>query len=160
MKCGYSVGVGADVSLAANTTQTILGVLSGSAFGLQLKKIGLGARGSGSSAPTAVPLLVEICYCTFATNTPGTNSTSETPIQTYGRVIAHGVTAASAWSSEPTVLSVWDEFALHPQQMMKEGLPFGEEYDTDVSDGFAMRVTNPSGNPTVIMRPSFHWERI
>lgn len=160
MGCGYSVGVGADISLAANTTQSILGVLSGSAFGLCLKKVSLGARGSGSSAPTAVPLLVEICYCTFATNTPGTNSTSETPAQTYGRLIAHGVTAASAWTAEPTALTVLDEFALHPQQMMKEGLPFSEEYDCDVSDGFVMRVTNPTGNPTVTMRPMFHWERI
>jgi hypothetical protein len=158
--CGYSVGVGADVSLAANTTQSILGVFSGSTFGLALKKISLGSRGSGSSAPTAVPLLVEICYSTFATNPPGTNSTSETPLQTYGRVIAHGTTAASAWSAEPTVLTVLDEFALHPQQGFKESFPLGEEFDSDVSDGFVMRVTNPSGNPTVIMRPMLHWERI
>ena len=160
MKCGYSVVVGADVSVAAGATKTVLGVLSGTAFGLHLKKLGLGNRGSGSSIPTAEPLLVEICYCTFATNPPGTASTSETPVQTYGRVIAHGVTAASNWTTEPTVLSVWDEFPLHPQQMMKEGLPFGEEFDTDVSDGFVIRITNPAANPAVTMRPALHWERI
>jgi len=154
------VGVGADVSLTANTTKSILGVKSGAAFGLKLKKISLGARGSGSTAPTAVPLLVEVCYATFATNGPGTNSTSETPAQTYGRVIAHGVTAASEWSAEPTVLTVLDEYALHVQQMMKEGLPFSEEYDCAVAEGFVLRVTNPTGNPTVVMRPMFHWERV
>ncbi len=163
MANGYSVGVGADISLAAAVTQSILGIRSGATFGLKLKKIGLGSRGSGSTVPTAVPMLVEICYCTYATNgTAGTNNTSETAsiAQTYGRVIANGMTAMSAWTSEPTALTVLDEFALHPQQLVKEGLPFAEEYDCDVSHGFVMRVTNPTGNPTVTMRPMFHVERI
>lgn len=163
MKCGYSVGVGADISLGVGTTQSILGIRSNAAFGLHLKKVSLAARGSGSSAPTATPLLVEICHCTFATNgTAGTNNTSETTgiVQTYGRTLTHGMTAMSAWTSEPTALSILDEFALHPQQLMKEGLPFGEEYDCGLSEGFVMRVTNPAGNPTVTMRPMFHVERI
>lgn len=160
MSCGYAVGVGADASLAAATTKSLLGVRAGASFGIKLKKISMGSRGSGSTIPTAIPLLIEICYCTFATNPPGTNSASETPAQTYGRTIAHGMTAASEWSTEPTVLTVLDEYSLHPQQMMKEGLPFGEEFDADVSNGFVMRVTNPTGNPTVPLRPMFHVERI
>jgi len=160
MSCGYSVGVGADVSLAANTVQSILGVRANAAFGLKLKKYGFAARGSGSTAPTAIPLLVELCRATFATNAPGTNSTSETPVQTYGLVIVHGVTAASAWTAEPTVLAVLDEFSIHPQQMMKEGLAFGAEYEAGLSEGFVLRVSNPTGNPTVPLRPMFHWERI
>jgi hypothetical protein len=158
--CGYSVNVGADISLAANVTQSILGVKSGAAFGLIVKKLSLGSRASGSTAPTAIPLLVEVCYCTWATNSPGTASTSETPSQTYGRVLAHGTTAASAWSTEPTALTVLDEFALHPQQGYKEAFPLGEEFDCDLAHGFVIRVTNPTTNPTVIMRPSLHWERI
>lgn len=161
MGCGYSVGVGADISLAANTTQSILGIRAGASFGLKLKKVSLGSRGSGSSIPTAVPLLVEVCSCTFATNgTAGTNNTSETVIQTYGRVLASGMTAMSAWTAEPTVLTILDEYSLHPQQLMKEGLPFSEEFDCDLNNGFVMRVTNPTGNPTVTMRPMFHVERI
>jgi hypothetical protein len=160
MACGYSVGVGADVSLAANVVQSILGVRANAAFGIKLKKVGMSSRGSGSTIPTAVPLLIELCRATFATNAPGTASTSETPVQTYGLVIAHGVTAASAWSAEPTVLTVLDEFSLHPQQMMKEGLAFGAEYEAGLSEGFVLRVTNPTGNPSVPLRPMFHWERI
>lgn len=162
MACGYSVGVGADVVLAANTVQSILGVRANAAFGIKLRKVSLGSRGSGSTVPTAIPLLVELCRATFATNPPATNSTTETPVQTYGLVIAHGVTAASAWTAgnEPTVLTVLDEFTLHPQQMMKEGLPFSGEYEAGLSEGFVLRVSNPTGNPSVPLRPMFHWERI
>jgi hypothetical protein len=159
--CGYSVGVGADISLAANVTQSILGIRSGASFGLVLKKMSLGSRGSGSTAPTAVPLLVEVCSCTFATNgTAGTNNTAETVLQTYGRVLTSGMTAMSAWTAEPTVLNVLDEFALHVQQSYKEGFPLGEEFDCDLNNGFVIRVTNPTGNPTVLMRPMVHVERI
>lgn len=152
-KAGYSVGVGADVTLSAATIKTVLGVKSGAAFGLDLYKLGISFDGIVS---TAEPVLVELCYCTWATNGPGTNSTSETPIQGYGRVLAHGVTAASNWTSEPTVLTVLDEWKLHPQMGMKEYIPLGQTFDCALGEGFAIRCTAPA---TVDCRPMLFWER-
>jgi hypothetical protein len=163
MPCGYSLGVGADISLNANTVQTVLGIhVDSTECGICLKKVGLSARGSGSTAPTAIPVLIELGRCTFATNSPGTNSTAETVVQTYGlRITASGAfNGGSAWTSEPTVITVIDEFTMHIQQMMKEGLPFSEEPDAAPSEGFVLRITNPTGNPTVPFRPMFHFERI
>lgn len=153
-KCGYSVVVGADVTLTAATAKSVLGIKSGAAFGLDLYKIGISFDGVSS---TAVPVLVELCYCTWATNSPGTNSTSETPAQGYGRVLAHGITAASNWTTEPTVLSVLDEWKLHPQMGMKEWIPLDHTLDCAFGEGFVIRCTADAG---VDARPSAFWNRI
>lgn len=55
---------------------------------------------------TAAPITIEFGNCTFATNGPGTNSTSVTPITTNGRTETIQATAAKLWSTEPTVISV------------------------------------------------------
>jgi hypothetical protein len=153
-KAGYSVGVGADVALVAATAKTILGIKSGAAFGLDLKKASISFDGKVS---TNEPVVVELCYCTWATNGPGTNSTTETPIQWYGRVLAHGITAASAWSAEPTVISVLDEFLIHPQTGVMIPIPLGDTPDCALGEGFALRCTAPDA---VNARAGLYWERM
>ena len=74
----YSVGTSAAVALAAATAKTILGVKSHANHGLSLVKVELAFDGATAAA---VPVLVEVCYCTWATNSPGTNSTSRTTAQ-------------------------------------------------------------------------------
>jgi hypothetical protein len=152
-KCGYTVAVGADVALAAATAKTVLGVKSGAAFGLDLQKISVTFDGVTS---TAEPVLVELCYSTWATNSPGTNSTSETEVQVYGRVIADGTTAASNWTAEPTALTVLDEFLIHPQTGLKEYIPLGFTPDCAVDHGFVIRCTAPA---IVNCRAGLWWER-
>jgi hypothetical protein len=145
MRALYKADVGADVALTAATARSVLGIRAGATFGLDLAMWAVEGRASGSSAPTFEPMLCELCYCTFATNaTPGTNNTSETPVQLAGRVMAHGMTAMSAWTAgnEPTVLTVLDEYPLHPQQGMKEFMGLGQEFDTDLNHGFVIRVTS------------------
>lgn len=154
MKCGYSVGVGADVSLSAGVAKSILGIKSGAAFGLDVYKLGVSFDGVSS---TAEPVLLELCYATFATNSPGTNSTSETPVQGYGRVLAHGITAASNWTTEPTALTVLDEWKLHPQMSMKEWIPLDHTFDCAFGEGFVIRATAPAAVDT---RPMLFWNRI
>ena len=57
------------------------------------------------------PCLIEVCTATFATNSPGTNSTSVTPAKTQPDIDATiQATAAKLWSSEPTVLTAVDIF--------------------------------------------------
>jgi hypothetical protein len=143
VKAGYSILTGAEVSLSAATTKTVLGVKSHANFGLDLTMVGIHALASGTSAPGFEPILVELIYCTWATNSPGTNSTSVTPIQEYGRSIAVGFTAARSWSSEPTaVTSIIDEFMVHPQTGWQVWRPFGATPDCAVSEGFVLRCNS------------------
>ncbi len=137
----YSVGTSAAVALAAATAKTILGVKSHANHGLSLVKVELAFDGATAAA---VPVLVEVCYCTWATNSPGTNSTSRTPAQRSGRVLAFSGTAGSNWTAEPTALTALEEFLVHPQTGYKDPVPLGTEPDCAVSEGFAIRCTAPA----------------
>ena len=153
-KCGYSIQTGGAVALSAATAKTILGVKSGAAFGLEMQYFSVAFDGVTASA---VPVLIEVCYCTFATNAPGTNSTTITPVQNYGRVIAHGTTAAKTWTTEPTVISVLDEFLMTPNGgLVKWQWPLGQCPDSALSEGFAIRCTAPA---IVNVRASMDLER-
>lgn len=137
----YIVKTEADVALVAATLKYVLGIKSGAAFGLELLKVGVAFFGT---SPTNEPVLVELCYSTWATNSPGTASTSVTPQQVTGRVLAHGTTAAKDWSSTPTAITVLDEFALHPQQSRDEWLPIDSSWDCGLSEGYVIRMTAPN----------------
>jgi hypothetical protein len=143
-KAGYSAITGADVALAAATAKSILGLKSGAAFGIDLIGVSCAFDQSGAGASTNEPVLVEVCYCTFATNSPGTASTTVTPLQKYGRVLAHGTTAARTWTTEPTALTVIDEFLVHPQSGFKEWIPLGNSPDCAFAEGFVIRCTAPN----------------
>lgn len=151
-KAGYSAVTQADVALVAGTPKTVLGVLAPATFGTDLTSFEIGLLGNTAGQ---VPGRVELCYATFATNPPGTNSTSATVQQTYGRVIAAGFTAAYDWSVEPTVLSVLQVWPLAVTGgLVIYDLPVS--YDSDVADGFVLRVTSPN---IVNVRASLHIER-
>lgn len=153
-KAGYTATTGAAVTLGAGTAKSVLGVRAGASFGLDLKKLRVSFAGVTA---TAVPVLVELCYATFATNAPGTASTSVTPAQAYGRTIAHGVTAARNWTTEPTVLTVLDEWLLTPAGgLAVYDIPLGDTPDSAVSEGFVLRLNAPAGVDT---RAAMQWER-
>jgi hypothetical protein len=152
----YAVAAGADVALTAATAKSVLGAKAHANSGLILKMISIAFDQSGSSAPTNEPITVELCYATFATQSPGTASTSETPIQWSGRVMTVGFTAASAWTSEPTALTVLDEFLVHPQSGFKEYYPLGDEPECTLAEGFVLRVTAPNA---VNCRPAMRVSR-
>jgi hypothetical protein len=153
-KCGYSVPTGGTVALAAATTKTVLGVKGHANFGLDLKKARIGFDGVTASA---VVVTVELCYCTFATNSPGTASTSITPAQGYGRVTAAGFTAAKNWTAEPTAITVLDEITLDPNKgLLVYDFPLGDTPDSAVAEGFVYRCTAPAA---VNLRGTFWVER-
>lgn len=144
MRAQYNLIPGADISLVADTAKTVLAIRAGTAFALELLGYSVSLRDTGASAPTNEPVLVELCTCTFATNsTPGTGNTTETPVQVSGRVMAHGMTAFSASTSEPTVITPFDEFTLHGQQTIKEWFPLGCEADCALNEGYVIRMTSP-----------------
>lgn len=152
-KQGYSA-VATAVVASTTAAKTIIGVKSNAAFGIDLRKIAIGF--DGVTAANA-PVLVELVYATFATNAPGTNSTSVTPAQTYGRVIASGVTAAVNWTAEPTVLTVLKQYLLTPNGglVIEEFAP-DHGFDTALGEGLAIRVT---AAVTVGVRATMEWER-
>lgn len=153
-KAGYSIVTGGAVALSAATAKSILGVKSHANFGLDLKKFKVGFDGVTASA---VPVLVELGYCTFATNSPGTNSTSVTPAQLYGRSITVGATAAKTWTTEPTVITVLGEWLLTPNGgLVFYDFPLGDTPDSAVSEGFVIRCTAPA---TVNVRATMEFER-
>ena len=154
MKTGYSCSTEAAVALVAATPKTVIGARGGAAFGLDL--IGFRVAFDGVTA-SAVPVLIELCYATFATNAPGTNSTAITVDTVYGRAIAHGMGAARAWTVEPTVLTPIDEWLLTPNGgLVIVNIPRDRTPDTAVGEGFALRMNAPAN---VNVRASMTFER-
>lgn len=150
----YKAGTEGAVALAAATAKSVWGVSGTSGFGVDLQKLRIGFDGVTASA---VPVLVELCYATFATNAPGTNSTSATVTQTLGRTITPGFTAAKNWTTEPTVLTVLDDWLLTPAGgLVLYDWPLGTSPDSAVSQGFVVRCTAPA---IVNVRVSGHFGR-
>lgn len=154
---GYSVTTEGAVALTAATAKSILGVKAHANSGLQLKGFMVAFDGVTASD---VPALVDICYSTFASNSPGTNSTGTTEMQTYGRVLAAGFTGAHTWTAanEPTVLTVFKQFLLAPDKgVIAYQWPLGQEPDCALAEGFVIRVNAPA---TVSVRATLDVERI
>src|SRR6266571_3010821 len=95
-------------SAAASTAKTIIGVKAHANSGIDLQGFWISQSGVVASDG---PTLIEICYCTWATNSPGTNSSSTTPNQISGRVLTAGFTSGKTWTGEPTALTVLWAFA-------------------------------------------------
>ena len=143
------------MALAAATAKTIIGAKAHANSGLQLKGYEISFDGVTAAD---VPVLVEICYATFATNSPGTASTSTTVKQKYGRVLTAGFTAGKTWTTEPTTLTVFKEFLLAPDKgFIAFQYPLGQEPDSALAEGFAIRCTAPAA---VNVRGGLDLERI
>jgi hypothetical protein len=156
-KAGYSIVTGGAVSLSASTAKSVLGVRSADDFGIDLKKIWWGFTGTTASE---APVVCELCYATFATNAPGTNSTTLTApavTQLYGRAITHGVAAAKNWTTEPTVLTVLTEIPLTPNGgTLLYDAPLGDTPDCAPDHGFVLRFTAAA---SVSVRATMIFER-
>ncbi len=155
-KAGYTLPMGAPVALSAGVAKTALCVICPAQFGIDLTKMRLGFDGVTASA---VPVLVEFCDSTLATNsTPGTNNTTGTVTQVYGRAITAGFTGFYASTSEPTVLTRYDSWTLTPNGgLVIYDWPLGSTHDTPVSAGIALRLNAPAA---VNANGAFWFERI
>lgn len=152
-KSGYAITTGGQ-SAVTSTPACALGVKGNAAFGVDLKGFWVDFDGVTSSN---VPALVELGAVTFATNSPGTNSTSVTPTQLYGRLLTHGFTAAKTWTTEPTVITVLDAFALDPNKgLFRYDWPLGETPDSALAEGFVLRITATNN---VNIRAGMRFER-
>lgn len=147
------------VALAAATTaKTIWGVLGDAGHGIDL--LGLAFSLDGVTA-SEKPVLVELCHCTFAANPPGTASTAVTIKTEAGRQVAETFSAAKNWTTEPTVMTALRPLDCDPYKFYYEkDNPLGESPDTDAADGFAIRMTIPSGGAAVNARIYARWARV
>lgn len=152
---GYSASTEGAVALSAATAKSVCGAKAHANSGLQVKGFQVGFDGVSASA---VPVLVELCYCTFGANSPGTNSTSTTPRQTYGRSLTAGFTSGKTWTTEPTTITVLKEMLLTPNGgTLVFQFPLGLEPDCALGEGFVIRCTAPA---TVNVRATMDVERI
>lgn len=156
-KSGYSCTTEGAVALSAATAKSIIGVKSGATtanHGVDLIKWRVAFDGVTASA---VPVLVEICACTFGANAPGTNSTSTTVRQDYGRLASTGFTSGKTWTTEPTTITVIDEFLLTPNAgVILYDYSLGTSPDSALGEGFVIRCTAPA---TVNVRSTLWFER-
>jgi hypothetical protein len=154
-KSGYSANTEGAVALAAATAKTVLGVNGTANFGVDL--LGFVIAFDGVTAANG-GVLVEICQATFATNAPGTASTTVTVDQRYGRTMTAGFTAAKNWTTEPTALTVVSEFWVDPyKSTFPWDYPLGNTPDSPVSNGFVIRCTAPQ---IVNFRGTLKFERV
>lgn len=138
----YKCSTEGAVALAAATAKTIVGVKAHANSGLLLTSTRLAFDGVTASA---VPVLAELCYCTWGANSPGTNSTSTTPRQGNGRVLTAGFTSGKTWTTEPTTLTVVEDVLLTPNGgLVYYDFPLGTEWDCALAEGFALRLTAPA----------------
>lgn len=138
----YTGVTGGAIALAAATAKSVLGAKAHANSGLLLCYTEIGFDGVTASA---IPVLVELCYCTFGANAPGTNSTSVTPLQKNGRVLTAGFTMGKNWTTEPTTISVLDEKLLTPNGgLVIYDFVLGKEPDTALGEGFCIRCTAPA----------------
>lgn len=153
MRSSYALTTSAAVALSAATAKTILAVRGGAAFGLDLRRWGVSFDGVTASA---VPVLVELCAWSGAGS--GT-STAATPVQTGGRVIAHGVGGSGqAFTVEPTALTVIKQELVTPNGgLFEQEFAADAMYDSDVLTGFAIRCTAPAA---VNARGLLEWFRV
>lgn len=151
---GYTSKTEGAVALVAATAKTVIAARAGSTFGIQVKQWELSFDGVTASA---VPALWELCNITFATNAPGTNSTSTTVNQAYGNRLSNGCTAGKNWTTEPTTITVLEEGLLTPNGgLIVVQYPLGNEQEGfALNDGLGLRITAPA---IVNVRASLRFE--
>lgn len=131
------------VACVAATAKSVVGLKAAANVALKLLEASVSFDGATSSN---APAVVDFNRCTFATNGPGTNSSSVTPLKRDpGRAETIQATAAFGWTTEPTVLT-----ANHSKDVGQfNGLyhyinPFASPHIIVGGQGFTITVTSPN----------------
>lgn len=139
MAAGYTIETTADVALTAATAKTVLNVINASNALFRLVEFGVSFDGTSA---TAEPATVELCYSTQAG--AGTN-TSQSPVQIRGATRTVQATGARNYTAEPTALTTWKRWLVHPQTGIEMQFPLGREPEEIVTaDAICIRVTAPA----------------
>lgn len=139
MAAGYTVETNGDIALSAATAKTIMSVINAANSLIRICEFGVSFDGTSA---TAEPVTVELCYSTQAT--AGT-STSHTIAQCRGPTRTVQATAARNYTAEPTSLTVWKRWLVHPTSGIVVQFPLGREPECTVtSDALLIRCTAPA----------------
>lgn len=110
---------------ATSTLTTDLGIKNAANQAITVDEIDVGLDGTTS---TNGPGIIDMGFCTYATNSPGTNSSSVTLVASdNGRPETIQSTGGKTWTVQPTVIAIWKSFlvptymgsAIAPLPMMK-----------------------------------------
>lgn len=143
-RVNWVVTTGANVALVASTAKSVLGIQSDSNKTLKITEFGIGFDATDA---TKAPVLVELCACTFATNAPGTNSTTVTAVKQSGTGATDDNAAARAWTTEPTVITVLKEWLIDSNKgQLIVQFPLGREPESVAGQGFVLRCTSGTGS--------------
>jgi hypothetical protein len=138
----YEITTTSGVLLTTTVAKCIIGARAHANSSIYLSSYEVSFDGITASA---VPVTVDICRVTFATNPPGTASTPLTPDLRNGRSTTLGWTAAFNWTAEPTVVTPFRTFTLTPNGgAVFYDFPLQLEPDTNLNEGFAIRCTSIS----------------
>jgi len=139
MAAGYTVESNGDIALSAATAKTILSVINASNSLIRIVEFAVSFDGTSG---TAEPITVELCYSTQAG--AGT-TTSHTITQVRGAPRTVQATAARNYTAEPTTLTVWKRWLVHPQTGLLVQFPLGREPECVVTaDALCLRCTAPA----------------
>ena len=137
---GYTIETTGDVALVAATAKTVLIFINGTNSTFRVVEFAVSFDGVSA---TAEPCTVELCGSTQAGN--GTGSSAVTPVQVRGATRAVQGTAARNYTTEPTTLTTWKRYLIHPQTGIEMQFPLSREPEMTVTaDAIALRVTAPA----------------
>lgn len=140
MAAGYTVETTGDIALTAATARTILNVINAATGSIRLVELSVSFDGV---TPTAEPVTVELCSSTQA---GAGSSTAHTLVQCRGVTRTAQATAARAYSSEPTVLTVLKRWLVPAfGGLLVIQFPLGREPEQVTTvDGLCLRCTAPA----------------
>jgi hypothetical protein len=139
MPAGYTVESNGDIALSAATAKTVLAVINAANSLIRIVEF---AACFDGIAGTGEPVTVELCYSTQAG--AGT-TTAHTILQCRGPTRTVQATGARNYTVEPTTLTVWKRWLVHPQTGICIQFPLGREPECVVTaDAICLRCTAPA----------------
>jgi len=133
------------VAITASTARTVIGVKAATNQAVKILEVACSHDGATSSN---APDVTDLNRCTFATNSPGTNSTSLTLGNTKkdpGRAETVQTTAAHSWSTEPTALTPYRSINLAQYNGLYHYIvPFAAPWIVVGAQGFVVTMTSPN----------------
>lgn len=139
MAARYTVDATADIALSAATAKTILSVINAANSLVRVIEFGVSFDSVTSNAE---PVTVELGFNTEAT--AGT-ATSHTIVQSGGPTRTVQATAKRNFTVEPTVITVFKRWLVHPQSGLVIQFPLGREPEqTTSARSVIIRCTAPA----------------
>jgi hypothetical protein len=139
---GYIIETAGALALTAATAKTILNIISAANSVNRLTGFSVSFDGV---TPTAIPVLVELCYSTQAGAGTPTGGTF-TPTQVRGPTRTPQALGARNYTAEPTVITTWYPFLVPAfNGLLVIQFPLGREPEQIVTaDGLLLRCTAPA----------------